>query len=216
MNNQILIGMVEERPVLWDRTDENYKNRQKTAECWTEICRLLIDGYDEMPRKSQRAIDKEVLKKWTNIKDGFSRWHRKCNELIRLGSNKTIKKYVYYDHISFLLKNMVSNQDELTFEDNDPLQVEEGTLSDVPTKRLKLETSTFEIKPSPTRLESELSNTFEASPSPSYQSSTNRHMAFFSSVLPSIENFDDDQFCDFQIGVLQLIRSLKRRENPKD
>lgn len=52
---------------------------------------------------------------------------------------------------------------------------------------------------------------FEAPPMPSQYSLQDRHMAFFTGVVASLNNFTEDQICDFQIGVLQLIQSIKRR-----
>lgn len=52
---------------------------------------------------------------------------------------------------------------------------------------------------------------FEAPPMPSQYSLQDRHMTFFTGVVPSLNTFTEDQICDFQIGVLQLIQSIKRR-----
>ncbi|XP_030751983.1 uncharacterized protein LOC115879347 [Sitophilus oryzae] len=213
INTELLIGLVEKRPVLWDKSDEDYNNKLKTKECWTDICRLLVDGYDELSKKEQKDLGTEALKKWTNIKDSFMRWHRKYNDLIRRGSKKRMKKYLYNDLLLFLKKNMVQNNDDNNCDDSDPLNVEEDSHIDETTNMMELETKALEINPKPTLMEIEINKTSEACPAASHQCCTNRHLAFFTSILPSVENFDDDQICDFHIGVLQLIQSIKRRTN---
>lgn len=38
----------------------------------------------------------------------------------------------------------------------------------------------------------------------------NRHISFFHGVLPSLNEFDEEQTLEFQIGVLQLIKKIKK------
>jgi len=35
---ELLIFLVETRPVLWDRTDDIYKDRNETKKAWREVC----------------------------------------------------------------------------------------------------------------------------------------------------------------------------------
>lgn len=39
----------------------------------------------------------------------------------------------------------------------------------------------------------------------------NRHMMFFKGIVPSLSTFSDDQTLNFQMGVLQLIKDIKRQ-----
>ncbi|KAJ8885718.1 hypothetical protein PR048_011916 [Dryococelus australis] len=41
MHCDILITLVQERPVLWDKTTEKYKDRQLILEAWKEVYSLL-------------------------------------------------------------------------------------------------------------------------------------------------------------------------------
>lgn len=45
-SNAKLIGLIEERPVLWDRTIDQYKDRLKTKEAWYDICTALDEDYE--------------------------------------------------------------------------------------------------------------------------------------------------------------------------
>jgi hypothetical protein len=40
----------------------------------------------------------------------------------------------------------------------------------------------------------------------------NRHLSFFKSIIPSLENFNEEETLEFQMGVLQLIRNIKHRK----
>lgn len=56
-----LIELVRDRPVLWDRQKEVYKNRKLTRKAWVDICETLIENYDELSDQEQKAIGKCFL-----------------------------------------------------------------------------------------------------------------------------------------------------------
>lgn len=56
-----LIKGVSERPVIWDKTLEIYKDREERKQAWEDIFRCLEDGYDEMTRENKRTIGKHLM-----------------------------------------------------------------------------------------------------------------------------------------------------------
>ena len=40
-DTDLLISLVEARPVLWDKTDDSYKERNETKKAWREVCVCL-------------------------------------------------------------------------------------------------------------------------------------------------------------------------------
>jgi len=38
---ELSISLVEARPVLWDKTDDMYKEKNETKKAWTEVCICL-------------------------------------------------------------------------------------------------------------------------------------------------------------------------------
>lgn len=50
---ELLISLVENRPVLWDKTQECYKNRQSSFAAWREICLALNEGFETMSEKEK-------------------------------------------------------------------------------------------------------------------------------------------------------------------
>ena len=43
-----LISLVQERPVLWDKTTDIYKDRNATRSAWKEVCVELKPEFEEM------------------------------------------------------------------------------------------------------------------------------------------------------------------------
>jgi hypothetical protein len=44
----LLISLVEARPVLWDKTDDIYKDRNKTKKAWRESCICLQEDFEAL------------------------------------------------------------------------------------------------------------------------------------------------------------------------
>lgn len=51
--SELLISLVEELPVLWDKTIDDYKDKIKTQNAWKEICSILKDGFDLLSDKEK-------------------------------------------------------------------------------------------------------------------------------------------------------------------
>ncbi|XP_022836565.1 uncharacterized protein LOC111363928 [Spodoptera litura] len=92
-----LIRYVKERPCLWDKTLENYKDRTERRSAWEEIFNLLDDSYEDMTPEEKRITGELILNKWTNIRDTF-------NKTLKTRMGKPKKKYVLHEHLEFLMK----------------------------------------------------------------------------------------------------------------
>ena len=47
-DTDLLISLVEARPVLWDKTDDIYKNRNETKKAWREVCICLQEDFEAL------------------------------------------------------------------------------------------------------------------------------------------------------------------------
>nr|CAI5861144.1 unnamed protein product [Callosobruchus analis] len=56
-----MISLVQERPIIWDKTHEMYKHKNKTAEAWREICSILVEEYSDAYEDEQTQICKYLL-----------------------------------------------------------------------------------------------------------------------------------------------------------
>lgn len=48
LDTEAFIRAIEEKPVIWDKTLENYKHRNETKAAWEEIYTMFIENYKEM------------------------------------------------------------------------------------------------------------------------------------------------------------------------
>jgi hypothetical protein len=47
-DTDLLISLVEASPVLWDKTDDIYKDRNETKKAWREICIYLQEDFEAL------------------------------------------------------------------------------------------------------------------------------------------------------------------------
>lgn len=55
---EILITLVHERPILWDKTEAMYKDRILTRNAWIEVFKELNVGFKEMEEKEKNDYGK--------------------------------------------------------------------------------------------------------------------------------------------------------------
>jgi hypothetical protein len=73
INKELLIALIEERPVLWDKSDDTNKDRNATKEAWNEVCLQNLfssvlsseNGVWNNPTSSRLLID------WVNPVQSF-------------------------------------------------------------------------------------------------------------------------------------------------
>ncbi|CAB3242675.1 unnamed protein product [Arctia plantaginis] len=92
-----LITGIRDRPCLWDKTIENYKDRVERRIAWEEIFNMLEERYDNMTLEEKRLTGEHILNKWTNIRDTFVKSLK-----TKMGRPK--RRYVLYEHLKFLTK----------------------------------------------------------------------------------------------------------------
>ena len=47
-DKELLISLMEARPVLWDKKDDIYKERIETKKAWTEVCTCLQEDFEAL------------------------------------------------------------------------------------------------------------------------------------------------------------------------
>lgn len=53
-----LIELVESRPCLWDKTSEEFKDRELKSKLWLEVCSFLEPNFLQLDRKEQMKVGK--------------------------------------------------------------------------------------------------------------------------------------------------------------
>ena len=49
-----LISLVEEKPVLWDKSLNDYKSRNLTASAWRDVCCQLHHDFESLTDKEKK------------------------------------------------------------------------------------------------------------------------------------------------------------------
>ena len=56
LDTEKLISLVQDRPVLWDKTADIYKDRNATKNGWREVCMELNPEFEEMEDTDQNSF----------------------------------------------------------------------------------------------------------------------------------------------------------------
>lgn len=48
LHTDFIITLVKERPVLWDKTMLEYRDKSLTKEAWNDICRVCNNDWDNL------------------------------------------------------------------------------------------------------------------------------------------------------------------------
>ncbi|XP_063373768.1 uncharacterized protein LOC134661570 [Cydia amplana] len=196
IDNDLLISLVEERPVLWDKTIEEYKDKDKKNSAWKEVCRSIFPTFDEQTNKEKTKIGNEVLKKWKNMKDNFTKYAKRLESLNKSGAGATkVKEYHFYKQLMFLKKNAANVTDSSIVEDQE--SDEDGQKDETARSRYQ-----------PCSRKRKATDQFESDILQALKEAENRHLSFFKAILPSLNKLDDHQTLIFQSRVLQVLTDL--------
>ncbi|KAM3966673.1 uncharacterized protein ACR2FA_012211 [Aphomia sociella] len=196
-----LISLVQNRPSLWDKSNEDFSNKFRRANEWVAVCKILFPEYDDFDEAKKHEIGNDVVKKWRSVKDNFYRYVKKIKE--SSASAKKIKKYHYYNQLLFLMKvaqNKTDLPDQQGTENsensstNDTLPSTPGLSCYVPASRKKPRLGMDD---------------FEAEALEELKEKENRHLSFFKGILPSLQNFTELQTLTFQSRVIQVIIEMR-------
>jgi hypothetical protein len=50
---ELLITLIESRPIIWDKTLENYKDTNLRTAAWREVCIVLREDFQEMEERER-------------------------------------------------------------------------------------------------------------------------------------------------------------------
>lgn len=170
------------------------------------------------------------MKKWANIRDSFMR-------SLRCGTGQAAKKkYMYSDHLQFLVKTgktaeTVNNfdfdvrdaddcdsdvTDEAILQEDEDLTVntsEPVSSVGISTSRKVIPSSKFSRKRQLDPLEREIIRELKEEKSPKLKSPPSDHEMITSSFLPHIRDLTASELLEFQIQTLALIQSIKRKRD---
>ncbi|TMW54231.1 hypothetical protein DOY81_000730 [Sarcophaga bullata] len=98
---KFLIHLIGERPALWDKTSEEYKDRSLKETSWREICTFVNENYERMTPKAKEEFTRMIMKKWTHIRDS---WVKSMKYGYDEKTKKPPKPYIYHNELQFMQK----------------------------------------------------------------------------------------------------------------
>lgn len=64
LDAEVLITLVEERPVLWNKALESFKSKMETSSAWRDVCRIMNPN-DQLPEVERNKYGKLILYSFT-------------------------------------------------------------------------------------------------------------------------------------------------------
>ncbi|XP_035735358.1 uncharacterized protein LOC118447479 isoform X3 [Vespa mandarinia] len=213
----LLISEVEKRAVIWDTSNEYYKDKNKKNAAWDEICSTLSRNYKTECPTQKKLILQDIISKWRSIRDNYIRSLKKQTEICKSCSGiKKMKPYIYGNQLSFLKKNKELQQTDDNSKDNIQKVIQYKEISDaeedielnihgtsisttsvIPTKRKR-----FDIERS--LMDFMYANMTRKSPV-----EEDEDLAFFYSLLSSVKTLTADQKFIFRLKIMQYLQNLK-------
>lgn len=152
-----------------------------------------------------------LLKKWRNVRDRWMKHIRQDKESKKSGAGASkIKKYIYHDQLQFLKKIAHHHDTESSInvpKGNNPVSRTEEIIDDpgtcIPAQQ---------NKPKVTRKRKRNEDEFELKMMKVLENPYNEeetYFGFFRSMVPTLKTFTSDQFVEFQLGVLGVLKNVK-------
>lgn len=51
-----LISLVQERPIIWDKSHEHYSDKFRKANEWAAVCKIIFQDYEEFEDQKKNKI----------------------------------------------------------------------------------------------------------------------------------------------------------------
>jgi len=163
-----------------------------------------------------------VLKRWTNLRDSFSKYCKKDKDCKRSGSGAIkMKKYVYFDQLQFLRKLYVERPTSNSLEPeprNDPENEEEddiepqlqasSNVSDISREKTSNPQKSRKNK-NTNDIDLRIIQLLEEKEQPCNK------LAFLQSLLPHLQQYNNEDYLQFQMGVLKVIENINESKKQK-
>ncbi|XP_072384176.1 uncharacterized protein [Diabrotica undecimpunctata] len=207
IDQELLITLVQNKPVLWDKTTDEYKDKRLTFEAWRDICKNINPTFEELPDTEKNTYGKLIMKKWSNIRDSFIKYHKKMMNYKSGSQPKYVRKYIYYDQMQFLIKIIQDHSTSSNMEASAVTERKKHEKQSTTNRRKRKKTEELnEVDEKSYSFRSEEDDTQDF-----IENENSRIMHFFRGIAPTIDSFCDDDIVDFQYEVLKIVRHLKEK-----
>ncbi|XP_013106728.1 uncharacterized protein LOC106086549 [Stomoxys calcitrans] len=111
MESEQIISEVKKRPVIWDSTEECYKNKNMKMDAWMDVAASIEPTFRNMTEAEQKLVLHDISMKWRSIRDNYVRYKKKMSETSsRNGGTfdgKPLRSYVHAKQLRFLNKSLM-------------------------------------------------------------------------------------------------------------
>ncbi|XP_045781811.1 uncharacterized protein LOC123878583 [Maniola jurtina] len=198
-----LITLIQEREIIWDKSNVDFKNKNLKTKAWEDISKVLFPDYENFTAERKNKVGNDLIKKWRSVKDNYFRYSKKLKETSKSGSGATkLKKYHLYNQLLFLRK-VEQNATESSLDSPREINNESTSTNDDITTD-----NTPRYVPVARKRAMQMDE-FEREGLKLLKEPENRHMSFFRAILPSIQEFSDRETLRFQSKVIQIIDEMR-------
>lgn len=162
------------------------------------------------------STGKEVTRRWTNLRDAFSKSRRRVQSKKKSGAGAVaVKKYVFNDQMQFLQKCYESRDtaesldDSVAAENPEAVDEQPEEVTEVVTEVTAPQTQRIANRKRRKPDEVEL-QMLKALQQPEQQPDS--HTSFLYSLLPYLKSFDQSETLEFQVNVLKTISKITERK----
>ncbi|KAG0726580.1 hypothetical protein GWK47_036255 [Chionoecetes opilio] len=204
-----LISRVKEMPVLWDKSLQDHKSRNMSSSSWRTVCCKLHRDFEALTDKEQNYYVRSVLKKWTNIRDSWLKSQKRTQDQKKSGV-KFRRKYLYDKQLAFLKKNFLPKGTVFSIPPDNTENNENNIAlpsSSGPSEGINLARPRKTAKKR--RADPLWLDAVDQETPKTKESQENRHLCFFKGIIPSLENFNEEQILEFQMGVLNVLQNVR-------
>ncbi|XP_077298777.1 uncharacterized protein LOC143919995 isoform X1 [Arctopsyche grandis] len=195
---EMLIPLVEDRPVLWDKSLESYQNRVQTRKTWKGVCKALDPKFADMNDEERKKFATQIQRKWKSLRDSYKRERIKQKYVKSGAAASGRKQYLYLNQLSFLSVLAETKPDSLNQEQGSP------SPAPVPGKNIKKKSR---LMSNIEKTEQEvLQNISENIKIKKAQSEDDADRGFLLSLLPFIKNIHVDVKLDAMRDILRLLK----------
>ncbi|XP_064082595.1 uncharacterized protein LOC135198692 isoform X2 [Macrobrachium nipponense] len=234
-----LISEVQMRPIIWDTSSDEYKDRAKKAEAWAEVCRTLFLDYELRSAADQINLEREVLGRWKSIRDCYTKDYKKfANKSSQGHRTKKSRRYIFSKQLAFLrkvMKTKTSGSTASPLQDTDegtesildmsnapgkvhPLPFERvkrarspagGEAKQILDKRKRVSSSNEIVQAKERGKNLSLEDRIRQLIEEHGEQRNDEDKDFFMSMLPSVRRLNEDQKLEFRVQVLLALQNVR-------
>lgn len=148
-------------------------------------------------------LGRVISDKWKHIRDAFA------TSLRKRSGDKRVKKYIYCDELKFLQKTLEKDAKESSINKNSESENEDDSAPVPSSTSSRKRHRKSESDETDNVILKDLETKYQPPPQP--LTNIDEDDAFFKSVTPAVKKFTEDEKLEFRIGLLSLIKQIKRK-----